>query len=449
MIVLKFGGTSVGSGELMNQVLDITWEQRERAPVLVSSAMAKTTDTLLRIGQAAEDGNEDGVKAELQFLKDIHYPTMTLVTKPADGSVQAQCKQALDSLFSQLSSLLTGLVLIQEVSPRSLDMLVSFGERLSTLLLYYGAIARGMSAQLIDSREYIITDDTFTSAQLEKEETYQRIRTHLVPKPNHMIIAQGFIGSTLSGITTTLGRGGSDYSATIFGAALKAEEVQIWTDVTGIMTTDPRLIPHAKTIDQISYEEAAELAYFGAKVIHPATIQPAIELSIPVFVKNTRDPQAYGTRIHTRGESKGIQAITSKKRITVITVKSSRMLNAYGFLQEMFAVFARHKIPVDLVTTSEVSVSVTVEDSPQIPKALQDLRAFSQIEVQPNHAILSLVGLDLWKQGNLSSRVFSALDGIPIRMISLGGSDINLSMVVPAEHMEESVKRLHKNLFEP
>ncbi|NCN04656.1 MAG: lysine-sensitive aspartokinase 3 [Spirochaetales bacterium] len=451
MIVLKFGGTSVGDAELMNQVLDIAWAQKDRSPVLVSSAMARTTDTLLRIGVAALEGDEEQAKSELQFLKDLHYPVLYALTARATATIADQGKSGIDGLFEQLASLMKGLVLVHEVSPRSQDALVSFGEGLSTHLLWTAAQARGIPSTLIDSRTCVVTDENFTAASLNKDESYRRIKEFVHPQKDHLVIAQGFIGSTLSGITTTLGRGGSDYSATIFGAALDAEEVQIWTDVTGIMTSDPRLIPAARTIEEISYEEAAELAYFGAKVIHPSTIAPAIEKSIPVFVKNTKEPQAYGTRIHSRQPGtgpKGIQAITSKKGITIITVKSSRMLNAYGFLQAIFSVFAARKIPVDLVTTSEVSVSLTVEDTPALAPALQDLREFSQVEIQPNHSILSLVGADLWKEGTLTSKVFSALKGIPIRMISLGGSDINLSLAVPAQHLEESVKRLHRELFE-
>lgn len=444
MIVLKFGGTSVANAELMNRVLDLAWAQRERAPVLVSSAMAKTTDTLIRIGEAALEGSEAKVGEELEFLRSIHFPALDAL---AHGSLLDEGRGLLLGLFDELASFLRGLVLVQEVSPRSHDALVSYGERFSTLLLWIGARNRGMNAELIDSRSCVLTDNSFTAATLDKEASYAAIRSQVRPEAGKIIIAQGFIGSN-AGITTTLGRGGSDYSATIFGAALGAEEVQIWTDVTGIMTTDPRLIPSARTIDEISYEEAAELAYFGAKVIHPSTIQPAIELGIPVYVKNTKDPDAKGTRIQKRGATKGIQAIASKKGITVITVKSSRMLNAHGFLKAIFSVFSDHQVPVDLVSTSEVSVSMTVENSGKLPLVTRDLEAFSQVEVQPDHAILSLVGSDLWKEGSLTSRVFSALAGIPIRMISLGGSDINLSVVVPQKNLEDSVKRLHAELFE-
>lgn len=445
MIVLKFGGTSVGNAARMQQVLDIVWAQRERAPLLISSAMARVTDTLLRIGQAAQNGDESTVQTELEFLNRLHFETLDELAK---GEVLQQSRKELEKLFEELSSLLRGLVLIQEVSERSQDALVSFGERMSTLLLWTAARNRGMSVELIDSRSCVITDDSFGSANLLRDASFKAIRETIKAEAGKVIVGQGFIASTTNNITTTLGRGGSDYSATIFGAALLAEEVQIWTDVAGIMTTDPRLIPSARPIAEISYEEAAELAYFGAKVIHPSTIQPAVEAGIPVLVKSTMEPEAQGTRIHRTRASGGIQAIASKKGITVITVKSSRMLNAYGFLQAIFSVFARQGVPVDLVTTSEVSVSVTVDQHSKLPDILKELSAFSQVEAQPDHAILSLVGSRLWKDGSLTAKVFTALVGLPVRMISLGGSDINLSLVLPQASLDEAVKRLHGELLE-
>lgn len=445
MIVLKFGGTSVGSAEVIQNAITIAWSQADHAPVVVCSAMAKTTDTLVRLAQAALDGREDQVRRELDLLSTLHLDALAGLTS---GETRSTGQYLIQNLLDELSSLARGLLLIQEVSPRSKDALLSFGERLSTTLIWLACVERGISAELLDSREFIKTDEKFTEASILPQATQEAITARVKPRNNHLIICQGFIASTMSGVTTTLGRGGSDYSATIIGAALQAQEVQIWTDVTGIMTTDPRLIASAKTISEISYEEAAELSFFGAKVIHPSTIQPAVEKEIPVLVKNTNAPEQPGTRICRTVKNRGIQAITGKNGITVVTVQSSRMLNAHGFLKAIFSVFEKHRISVDLVSTSEVSVSMTVNRfEPSLEQVIQELQSFSRVNVEPDHGIVSLVGTDLWKEASFTARVFAALRDIPVRMISLGSSDINLSVVVPQENLEQAITLLHQELF--
>jgi len=258
---------------------------------------------------------------------------------------------------------------------------------------------------------------------------------------------QGFIASTSGGATTTLGRGGSDYTATIVGAALRAEEVQIWTDVTGIMTADPRIVETARTIDQMSYREAAELAYFGAKVIHPSTIQPAVNLGIPVWVKNTFRPDDAGTKIVPSIPGSGLKAIACKKGITLVSISSSRMLLAYGFLRRIFEIFEKYLTPVDLIATSEVSVSVTIDNPAAVNNIARDLSEIGTVGVEAEKSIICLVGQDLWKDTVFLARVFSSLKSTPVRMICLGASDINLSLVVPVESTEESVRSLHDEFF--
>jgi aspartate kinase len=445
LIVQKFGGTSVGSSKLIDQVLDISSAELHRGLVLVASAMGKTTDALVRMGTLAADGRADEAREELRDLRNRHYGSLVdLVEVP----LYEEAKETVDRLFAELESLLTGLILIQEVSPRSLDTLLSFGERLSTTLLFFRARQRSIPAVLLDSRQLIRTDSNYNRAAIDLEVTNSHIRQLVPAEPGTLYIAQGFIASDDQNVTTTLGRGGSDYSATIIGAALDAEEVQIWTDVTGIMTSDPRLIENARTIDELSYAEAAELSYFGAKVIHPSTIQPAVEKQIPVWVKNTTKPHETGSRIHAHGQSRGIQAIAGKKGVTLVNVHSSRMLNAYGFLKRIFEVFEKYRIPVDLIATSEVSVSLTIEDSSRIADVTAELEAFSTITVETGKAIISLVGQDLWKQSRFTARVFSAMVDIPVRMISLGSSDINLSLVVPEEMLDSAIKSLHSALFD-
>ena len=260
-------------------------------------------------------------------------------------------------------------------------------------------------------------------------------------------VLQGFIAADSAGVTTTLGRGGSDYTATIVGAALEADEVQIWTDVDGIMSADPRVVEGARTLEEISYVEAAELAFFGARVVHPYTIQPAIERGIPVYVRNTERPELPGTRITGEFAERGVRAITVKRGITVITINSYRMLNAYGFLSRIFDVFARHHVSVDLVATSEVSVSMTVDTTDRLAEVVTALEEHGQAHVEDQKAIVSLVGKDLWKDSSVLARVFQTMEGIPVRLISLGSSDTNLSLVVSEGDGVATVQRLHHAFF--
>jgi len=440
---MKFGGTSVGNAKNMDKVLDIARSMVVQPVVLVSSAMTKVTDALIKIAEQAAANQGSELQVTLDGLRELHFNTIRELL----GDDHAAGAAALEVLFAELSSLSRGLLLIREVSSRSRDALLSFGERLSTVILYQRAVQRGMKARLLDARTVIKTDEQFGSAHIIKDATYQAISRELGLAPGELVITQGFIGSTLKGVTSTLGRGGSDYSGTIFGAALQASEVQIWTDVDGIMTTDPRIVPEARVIRSISYTEAAELSFFGAKVIHPSTIQPAVELGIPVWVKNTMNPAAIGTEIIPETNGSGLLAIAGKKGISVVTVRSSRMLNAYGFLRSMFQVFEEHKVSVDLIATSEVSVSVTVDDPTHLKQVIHDIATFAEVEVEHDQAIVCLVGKQLWKDAAFVGRAFSALEGIPLRMVSLGSSDVNLSLVVSKHDMEQAIKKLHNSLF--
>jgi aspartate kinase len=443
MVVLKFGGTSVGGAVMMERALDIAIAQQERGIVVVSSAITKVTDALIHIAHLASTANQADVVHGLNNLEQLHLNVVQELIK----NDPTPCIGAVSSLFAELSGLTRGLCLIKEVSKRSYDAIISFGERLSTTILYHRALEKTSKVSFLDARQVIKTDDNFGCAGLLKTETYQAIQNTVQTNPGHLTITQGFIGSTLKGIGTTLGRGGSDWSATIIGAALGAEAVEIWTDVDGILTTDPRIVPEARVIEAISYEEAAELSYFGAKVIHPATIMPAVELNIPVWVKNTKNPQAPGTKIHTQSSSDGLQAIAGKKSVHLVTVRSSRMLNAYGFLRAIFQVFEEHKTSVDLVATSEVSVSITVDDASHLRAIKRDLERFAEVQVEDQKAIVCLVGRDLWRKPDFVSRTFEALKDFPVRVLSLGASDINLSIIVDQDDMQATISALHRALF--
>jgi aspartate kinase len=406
--------------------------------------MGKTTDRLVEIEHCTNTGDVEGAEELLQQIKDSHFGTAQEFLK---GDVLIKTSTKLHELFDELSSLVKGLILLKECTPRSHDALLSFGELLSTTIICYRAVQRGMHARLLDSREYIATDAHFSSAVPKLEKTYEAIRASVSPKPNELLIAQGFIGRTEDGATTTLGRGGSDYTATIYGAALEAEEVQIWTDVNGIMTSDPRIVTEARTIPEISYEEAAELAYFGAKVVHPSTIQPAVEKNIPVLVKNTRDMDGTFSTITAKTKEKGLRAIAGKKNITLINISSSRMLNAYGFLKRIFAIFDTYKTPVDLIATSEVSVSMTIDYVDALKDIVAELEKIGTVSIEKENSIICLVGKNFWKDSGFIARVFSSIKPVTMRLISLGSSDINLSLVVSSGQFETSIKKLHDEFF--
>ncbi len=444
MIVLKFGGTSVQNREVIDQALTIAEKQLMRAPLLVASAMGKTTDKLVRIADTAKNGDWEGSKGLLSELKTFHEEALKDCTS---GENRKRVEERVESLFAECESLIKGLALLRECSPRSRDAVLSFGELFSTTIIHGRALERGIRAEFLDSREFMRTDDEFTHANPLYEETNRLIKSLVRPETGRLLIAQGFIARTASGVTSTLGRGGSDFTATIIGAALGAEEVQIWTDVNGIMTTDPRIIPTAKTIERISYEEAAELAYFGAKVVHPSTIQPAVERAIPVLVLNTKDPDGPKTVIEKTSGARGLRAIAGKKAITLIHVTSSRMLNAYGFLSRIFAIFERNKTPVDLIATSEVSVSMTIDNDVALEKIVGELSVIGTVDVERKQSIVCLVGNELWKDSPFIARVFRAIDSTPVRMVSLGSSDINLSIVVQEGDLESAISRLHTAFF--
>ena len=411
---------------------------------MVSSAMGKTTDKLVRIALAAAGGEADEAFGLLEEIRIGHLETCRDLLS---GETADEARLRIEALAEEAHSLVQGITLIRECSPRTYDALLAFGELFSTTILFFRARERGMETELLDSRKLVVTDEGFTAAAPDFEATGERIRKAVHPEAGRLYIAQGFIGATPKGVTTTLGRGGSDFTATIFGASLGAEQVEIWTDVNGIMSCDPRIVPEARTITRLSYDEASELAYFGAKVVHPSTILPAVELAIPVQVKNTGDPSNPGTTITAESESSGFQALAGKSGITVITVHSSRMLNAYGYLSRLFKVFEEERVSVDLVATSEVSVSVTVDRPELPPRLIGKLKEFGRISVEREKGILSLVGRNLWKDSAFLTRVFTAIgEDIPVRLISLGSSDINLSLVIPAESSEEAMRRDRKSV---
>jgi aspartate kinase len=447
MIVMKFGGTSVESAAAIERVAGIVKARRELSPIVVVSAMGKTTNKLLAIANAAIHGKRAEYIQQLHDLRDFHSREARQVVPLAE---RAALDQFLDDHFQELTELVKGLAVLGELTPRSIDAISSYGERLSSYIVALAFRHFGMPTEHVDSRDIIITDRRHTQAAPIFPETYKRLAAVIPPlAQNNVVVMGGFIASTEDGVTSTLGRGGSDFTASIVGAGIDAKEIQIWTDVDGMLTADPTILPGGHRVKTISFAEAAELAYFGAKVLHPATVVPAIEKNIPVLILNSRRPEVDGTRIvaeHVHCEN-AAKSIACKRKIAVVNIHSTRMLMAHGFLHRIFEVFDRYETPVDMVATSEVSVSLTVDNLSHMDEILADLREFAEADTETDQVIVCLVGENIRYTPGVARRVFNALDGINIRMISQGGSLLNISFVVAESDIHRTVAALHQEFF--
>jgi aspartate kinase len=448
MIVMKFGGTSVEDARAIERTAGIVKGRLKDRPVVVVSAMAKVTDQLLAMGRAAGAGDRDTALKLSRSLRERHYNT---AGELLGTGVFTQFHGELEGEFDALDELLKGIAAVGELTPRTMDTVAAYGELLSSRIIAAAFSGRGVPATLVDSRECIVTDNAHTRAAPMIEETNERLQLQVRPliEANKVPVMGGFIGSTRAGVTTTIGRGGSDFSAAIAGAGLDAERIEIWTDVDGMMTTDPNICQDARRIRVISFDEAAELAYFGAKVLHPATVLPAIQKNIPVYILNSRNPGCEGTRIAARAPHcrNFFKAIAAKKRITIVDVAAPRMLLAHGFLRAIFEAFDRHRVPVDVVSTSEVSVSLTVDSNEAIPALAADLAKLADVKYEGRKAIVCLVGENLRETPGIAARVFGELSDVKIRMISQGASEINLTFVIEEDDVPEVIRRLHRTFF--
>ena len=448
MIVLKFGGTSVQDTDAVTRAVQVIRRQLSRGEVVVLSAMGKTTNGLLEMARSASSGDIDTAWSIRDGLRDLH---LKVARELLTGRRWTNVETSLSRLFQEMTDIVQGLYLLGETSPRSMDRVASFGERLSTLIFSEVLQENGIPAELVDSRDLIRTDDHFTRAAVLQDLTRSCVRKQLLPRlrEGKVIVAPGFIGSTVEGVTTTIGRGGSDYTASLIGAALEAEDIQIWTDVPGVLTADPRIVPGVYKIRAISFAEAAELAYFGAKVLHPSTLVPAIDRDIPVHVCNSRQIDQPGTFISAApvSSSSPIKSIACKRGITIVNILSTQMLLSYGFLRRIFEVFETHETVVDVVATSEVNVSLTVDSSQELEAIRNDLAEFGEVRVAPDMAIICIVGEDVKETPGIAARIFGALEGINVQMISQGASRINMTFLVAEETMEEAVWLLHEEFF--
>jgi aspartate kinase len=447
VIVCKFGGTSVGDAEAIARTASIIRARRDRKPVVVVSALAGTTNGLLQIAEQAAKGQLIGALRAVEELRDRHLRQTELLLDAA--SSQEVCEE-LSAMFDELASLAEALRTLGDLTPRSLDAIASLGEQLSSVLVVAALRQHDLDAVHVEARQVMITDDRYTKAEPQPDAISEAAQRIVMPilRDGKVPVMGGFIGSAQgTGVTTTLGRGGSDYSASLVGAALQAEAIEIWTDVDGMLTADPRVVKNARLIERIGFEEASELASFGAKVLHPSTIAPAVMRGIPVWVLNSRRPEGTGTLITFDAPRRPVTAIAGKSGVTLVKVRSTRMLLAEGFMRRLFEVFERHRTSVDVVATSEVSVSVTIDDASRLDTLVVDLRAFGDVTIEQNRGIVSIVGNGLSDGGTAMSQALAAIGELRVHMLSLTSSGINLTVVVDGDQVSPAMVRLHDSFF--
>jgi len=432
----------------MERLAGIVKTRVSRKPVIVVSAMGKTTNRLLAIARAAVEGKKKEAIQLIHELRGFHSHEARQVVSLSE---RAELDLILDEHFQELTELVKGLSVLGEATPRSIDAISSYGERLSSHIVTRALRHFGLDSVHLDSRSYLVTDSRFNQAAPQYGLTYPKMAEAIPPllEQGKVVIMGGFIGSTEQGVTTTLGRGGSDFSASIIGAGIGAEEIQIWTDVDGMLTCDPTILPGGFRVKVISFDEAAELAYFGAKVLHPSTLLPAMHMNIPVFILNSRNPGCEGTKIipHAPPSTNLAKSIACKKNLTVVDVSSSRMLMAHGFLHRIFEIFDRYETPVDMVTTSEVSVSLTIDKTERLSEISHELNSFAEVSHENGQAIICVVGDNIRYTPGVAGRIFKALEHINVRMISQGASLRNVSFVVQESDLRPAVEALHKAFF--
>lgn len=437
MIVMKFGGSSVADAGRIKGVVEIVRARRARRPIVVVSALRGVTDDLITLANEALKGRGD----LFDKVRQRHLELLAGLDLPAN---------LLDAPLNELAVLTKGISLVKELTSRTLDYVMSFGERLSTLAIAATMTRAGLPAVACDAFEVgMVTDDNFGGAS-PLPEAEGELRKHLT-KGDAIPVVTGYIGRTKSGDITTLGRNGSDFTATIVGAAVGAEEIQIWSDTDGVMTADPNVVPEARPLEVLSFEEASELAYYGGKVLHPYTIIPAMLKGIPVKVLNTFKPEHPGTTIVSKVEKPrtGVKSIAHRRNQYIVNVTTPRMLMGFGFLARIFDVFARHRIVVNMVATSEVSVSLTVDSPRRLDDAARDLREFATVAVEPDRAIICVVGEGLKTTPGVAGEVFGSMRdaGVNILMISQGASKINIAFVVASADTAKAVQALHRSFF--
>jgi aspartate kinase len=447
MIVTKFGGTSVADAAAITRLIEIIRARAPERPLVVVSALAGVTDALLALARWAGANEAASAGAAIEGLLDRHEQIAR--TLPGSATV-------LDAIAGDFEDLRREVAELRDrpATPAQLDAIAGRGELWSSRLVAAALVSQGFDAIWVDIRPIMITDDRFTRATPYIQVLNKRARDCLQPlcDAGKIPVTQGFIGSTAAGASTTLGRGGSDFTAALLGAALSAERVEIWTDVDGLMTADPRIVSSARTLTAASYEEAAELATFGARILHPATALPLVRAGIPIVILNSTHPERTGTTIEPEavveqvGDSP-IRSISWKQGITVINIRAPRMLGAYGFLRALFEIFERHETVVDVLASGEVSVSLTIEDRSRLGALVRDLGELGEVWIEERRAIIAIVGIGLRNTPGLAGRVFNAVWPANVEVISQGSSSINMTFVVRDEDGPDVVRRLHREFF--
>ena len=451
MVVQKFGGTSVADPAAVQRLIEIARSGRldGRGPVVVVSALSGVTDVLLTIAAEAGASRTETALGHVDRLRERHLAMVHALV--ADGD-RGDLTRHVEAQFQELSAVVQALAVLREVSVRTLDVVAAMGELLSSRIVAAALVHAGLPGEWVDARRALVTNDDHTRAVPRMRETTAAMRAVVTPllDAGRIPVLGGFVGATAEGHTTTLGRGGSDYSGAIVGAAIGASEIQIWTDVDGMLTADPRLIPQSKLVPRLSFAEAAELAYFGAKVLHPSTIDPAVERNIPVRILNSRKPDGPGTLITAEPDADGgpLTAMAAKRDLTVVDITSSRMLMAYGFLRQVFEVFERFQTAVDVVTTSEVSVSVTVDNRRHLDAIVEALSECGEVSVEPEMALLCAVGDRLRADPAIAARVIRVLEEVPLRMISQAASRRNITVIMRQTDLPHAMHRLHEEFFQ-
>lgn len=444
LIVSKFGGTSMGSFEAMLRSAQISKDMDSF--LIAVSATSGTTDELIELAHLASKAQMDEAKLAIKNIEARHRKILS------DAGNQAQTLQILEGFFTELDLLVQNIALLRELTPRAHDHILSLGERMSSLIFkdVVASIISDKEVRLLDARSIIRTDSHFGKASPLIEDIARNAKEKLDIKDNIVYVTQGFIGADREGNTTVLGRGGSDFSAALFAESIGAHVLQIWTDVSGIASTDPRIVPNARVIPELSYSEAAEMAQYGAKILHPATIAPAVRKEIPVFVGSSINPLEGGTWIRKAvNEKPTVRAITKRSKQALVTVTTPQMFNAFGFMSEIFGIFAKHRISVDCVTTSEIAVAITVDMNTLTHKKLiEDLREVAKVEIDEGYELISLIGNDLHTRPSIAKNIFSTIADTNIRMMSLGASAYNFNFLVKEADSNSVMTKLHKTLIE-
>lgn len=449
MLVMKFGGTSVANFEAITRTIFIIGGKLDKKPVVVVSALSKVTDLLYRISDAAASRNEAETRELLAQLRKRHTDLAGELL--AQSILKDEAVAKVNEICDNLDSIAMAVCSLGELSDRNKAIIISNGEYLSSTIIAHAMNSKGIRTKWVDARSMMVTNNSYLKAEPDMTAIMERVPGVIANAYDGVdaVITQGFIGVTKDGEPTVLGRGGSDYSASLIGMAVDAERIEIWTDVDGVRTADPRKVQNTKYLEKISFEEAAEMAHFGAKVLHPLTIEPAVRKSIPIYVLNSMNPSGKGTAI-LRNEfiEDGVKSVSFKENIRVINIFSTRMINTSGFLRRVFEIFSESKVSVDLISTSEANISVTVDAAERIEPVVEQLSEFADVIVDDDKSQVSVIGKNIVRLNGMLKKTFTPLKKCNVYMISQGASFVNISFVVDREELSEVVQDLHDHLFD-